>query len=966
MLHFLNRSVVILFIALLYPPNLLADEPPENTLPVIAMRTNGIYSSFADIKLPLLCELSWLHFDGVEMEGPAEPLENREFMGLCGETGMLLVLNPTEITQYYNDWNPITSNWFRWTDYSLASSSCFGQLVHEEGEWSEPENTASASEMFSGEDYSITTTVVSQLSEYTFEYPALWFYNVYDESPARQWQHMKDTDSEWDDWSPNLYTQAWDPVPDPDVPALSEIEPAGIFSWQKHLAETNGTNPIPLTINFSLFHTIYSWEYTGFGGCNYSTMARQAISVRAFCEAMYQGPPAGGTTPMPVDNSPEFVCFDYYPFRYVDILYADSTTICDADWLFLIDHFEEGIDSTVIPAHEYGVPVFFYPQAFGSVGGPLIRDSVGNLDYGSYHGRTPTPQELLMLCNLGLLHQVKAIFPYSLASYLSSTTNPDSSTNFISSSLLDLHSIPFDAPYEDWVYTGRWPDTGDWEDKYEYTDPRELPPFSDGFDPLYELPSVPTLVPGDPQNREIWYTWFFEPYSRLYDSIGGTLAEIATVAPEMYDLWWGMDDDEPYWDVASIVVPDSEEHGCFVPPVIKIFQGDESNHAFLYYVNRYLREETLAVHVSIPGGQCPAPLSTHALDHSRRCLIPVDLGPVFTYSFDDTLGAGEGRLLEFVSLSPPIQADIRVTSPDVFAIREGSIVRTSQLRCMAGETIELGATFYNMGTSATGNKTVTFTDLSGAQPVVLETDRVNLSGLSGDYEPDSMSASILWETDNGDIGAHIVEISAATVQGEDALDNTVRVTVLVEPLDYATEVMNDPWDMTENGNQPWHTDDIVSVDLDWDEYAWTDSVSGMFEGVLEVPEGNVFQGDIILSEDSHDPIDADTYTMVSLAGVCNNPNANVPTNGCGFYVFWTDSHDQFHIFNLSNVVGGLGDGWDQWKIFAPFDMDSVSGWDGEIHDFGIRFQVGVPDLQAQVVYPIAIRLGWVKLEDGAL
>jgi hypothetical protein len=47
-------------------------------------------------------------------------------------------------------------------------------------------------------------------------------------------------------------------------------------------------------------------------------------------------------------------------------------------------------------------------------------------------------------------------------------------------------------------------------------------------------------------------------------------------------------------------------------------------------------------------------------------------------------------------------------------------------------------------------------------------------------------------------------------------------------------------------------------------------------------------------------------------------------------------------------------------------MDSVQGWGGEIHDFGILFQVGVPDPLPLEVYPIDIRLGCVKLEDGAL
>jgi hypothetical protein len=72
------------------------------------MRVNGIHASFGGIRLPLLCRFSWLHFDGVEAEGPAWLPENRVFMGLCGEAGMLLVLAPQEIVQYYCNWDPRT------------------------------------------------------------------------------------------------------------------------------------------------------------------------------------------------------------------------------------------------------------------------------------------------------------------------------------------------------------------------------------------------------------------------------------------------------------------------------------------------------------------------------------------------------------------------------------------------------------------------------------------------------------------------------------------------------------------------------------------------------------------------------------------------------------------------------------------------------------------------------------------
>lgn len=941
------------------------------------MRVNGIHASFEGVRLPLLCRLSWLHFDGVEAEGAAGYPPNQDFMGLCGEAGMLLVLAPQETTQYYCNWYPLTSYWFRWSDYSLTSDRCFGQTScnEEQTEWNPPHNTATAQEMYEGEDFSISTTVINQLSNYTVDYPALWFYDVYDEVPARQRHHMLNTSPIWDDWIPNMYTQAWDDEPDPPVLALSEVEPAGIFSWQKYLAENNTVNSIPSTICFSLLHTILLGEYTGFGGCNYGTMARQAISVRALCEAMYQGPPTGFIIPPPVDNSPEFICFNYYPFRYVDMNNAATTTICDDDWLFLIDHFEEGIDSTVIPAAEYDIPVFFYPQSFGIAGGPRIRDNVGNLDYHSYQYRTPSARELLMLCNLGLLHQVKAIFPYSLVSFVEITNDPDDDNNFISSSLLDMHYIPFDAPYEDWVYTGRWPDQGEWEGKYEYADPRELPPFRDGFDPLYELPPAPPIqIPGVPKDDEIWYTWFFKPYGNLYNSLENTLGQIAWIAPEMHNLWWFEHGGIPCWDAATISSPDSNYFEHYVAPEIKIFEREGSNAVYLYYVNRYCRSEELPVHVSVHGVDIPSGylLSETALDHSRRFLIPVDSGPPYDfYSFDDTLAAGEARLIEFVDILPATPADLRITSPDVFRRPVGSLNRETDLKCTTGTSVELGATFYNMGTSSAGPVTVTFSDVTDPDiPYILGTDRISFSGLSQDYRPDSSTALITWNTDSGDIGAHIIEISASSLAGEpDPDDNSVKVTFLVEPRDYATEVRNDPWDMTEGGSNPWHTDDIDSVDFYWDNTAWTDSVTGMFEGVLEPPPfgEQFFRGDIILDMPGNQSgwINTDEYRMISLAGVCNNPNIDQPSNGCGFSLFWRDESQNFYIYNISSVMDGLGDGWDQWKVFEPLDMEVIVGWSGMIHEIGLRFHIGIPDPPIKP-RPIDIRISWIRLENGEI
>ena len=965
----LQRTAAAITVLLLSVHTLIAAEPEENTIPIIGMRASN-NEDFSVVSLRLLCELSWKNLDGVEVEGPVVDYSagqpswqnNRDFIELCDNVGMLLVLAPWEICQFYNFWNGNTAYWFRWEDYDCSSGKCFGQLSQSLGA---PVDSMTAQQMADTTDIRSITYANSRLAANVDTLPSLWFYNVYDEAPARQRARMIEGSTSWDDWIPNLYTQDRSD----GEPTLTEIEPAGIYSWQKWYAENNIYRCVPLTINFSLLHTIQADEYTGITwDLNYGTMHQQANSVRALCEAMYQGPPSGGIPPSPISNSPEFICFDYYPFRYVDAD-CDSVTICDEDWLFLMDHYEEGMDSTVFAARESSTPVFFYPQAFGASGGPRIQDTSGNLIYPSYQYRTPNPQEFRMLCHLALLHQAKGLFPYSLASYISNPGAPDSESNFICNSLLDLHGIPFDAPYEDWVYTGRWPDTGDWEGKYEYADPSELPPFCEGFDPLYELPDSPVLVPNQPRNRETWYTWFFAPYARLYNSLGNTLAEAAVMAPELSGLWWWGDS----WDVATMTAsnpPLNSEY--FVPPVVRVFVSPDSSQVYLYYVNRYLREAETEYTISIIAGESPGQTYPNVLDHSRRCLVPSPSGgqgnDVFN-AITDTLEAGEGRLVEFVDLAS-LPADIRVTSPDVYAVREGSLERTNRLVCTAGETLTLGAVYYNMGTAATGNISVVFSK-AGSQ-VILGTDTIRFGGLSEYYAPDSASAEIEWETDIDDAGVHRIEISAGTVSGENTSDNSVTVTVLVEPVDYATEVLGDAWDMTEASSSPpaWYTDDIESVSAGWSSTGWTDSIGGMFEGELSVPSpGQLFVGDIYLSEDSHEPIDADEYTMLSLAGVSMNPNRSSTEFGCGMFLFWKDSTETGHIIELhgSTYFGqGLGNGREMWREFGPLDLGGVSGWSGEIHDVGIRFQMNYPDPVPMEVKPIAIRLGWIRLERGSL
>jgi len=371
------------------------------------------------------------------------------------------------------------------------------------------------------------------LAEFISEYSNLWFYEVYDEGNSTQWRNALEYNQPYSSYIPNIYTQD---TLNLDTLSLEEVEPSGIFSIQKYYSELDSIQAVTFTMNFALLHTILESEYTGLvGNRNYGTFLDQARCVRAMMDATYQHYPPNQQ--IVEDNAPEFIMFDYYPFRYVnpDSAMKDSVPdkMCDDDWLFLVDHFEEGIDSTVIPAAVENCPVFFYPQAFGCAGGPHMFDSLGILDYPSYLHRKPAPQEFRMLCNLALLHQAKGIFPYNLCSY----TAPPTNENRMMSSLVDRHGIPFDAPYEDWVYTGRWPDS-----TLEYIRPDSLPPWRSGYDPLYTLPTVPDTSGEGQKKTEIWMEWLFQPYADLYSNTGTILAEVKTIGPEMHDLWWAEGD----------------------------------------------------------------------------------------------------------------------------------------------------------------------------------------------------------------------------------------------------------------------------------------------------------------------------------------------------------------------------------------------------------------------------------------
>ncbi len=166
--------------------------------------------------------------------------------------------------------------------------------------------------------------------------------------------------------------------------------------------------------------------------------------------------------------------------------------------------------------------------------------------------------------------------------------------------------------------------------------------------------------------------------------------------------------------------------------------------------------------------------------------------------------------------------------------RTGSsgIYFTDEYRFPAERQTYIDATFYNLGTVGRNDVVVTLTDIT--DEVVLDRDTISFAGLSGLYQCDEQTVTFSWQPGPDDIGIHILEIAAESFAGEpDPDDNSTRIVYQIIPRDYATTVLNDPWDMDDDTPPAWHTNDITSL-VGWSS-TYTDSISGMFEGTLSIP-----------------------------------------------------------------------------------------------------------------------------------
>jgi hypothetical protein len=252
-----------------------------------------------------------------------------------------------------------------------------------------------------------------------------------------------------------------------------------------------------------------------------------------------------------------------------------------------------------------------------------------------------------------------------------------------------------------------------------------------------------------------------------------------------------------------------------------------------------------------------------------------------------------------------------------------------------------------MGTDSASNVKVWLEDIT--------TDTVKIDSVYLDF--DGLSTSSCYQTDRAlasfntiipepsGIGVNIYRVRADRVPGEpDGADNSASLVFMVRPRDYATEVLDDPWDMSPPSppiSPPaWKTFDIDSLTGSWGSY--TDSISGMFEGRLTTP---INTNGLYLNTGTgrDDWIDADLYHNFSIAGY-----SEFQTD---ITVHWTDSSDDSYSVDIEEELKGTA------TDIGPVDLYGLSSgdWTGMVKTIWLEF--------SGTNLTTDIRIGWVRLTE---
>lgn len=164
------------------------------------------------------------------------------------------------------------------------------------------------------------------------------------------------------------------------------------------------------------------------------------------------------------------------------------------------------------------------------------------------------------------------------------------------------------------------------------------------------------------------------------------------------------------------------------------------------------------------------------------------------------------------------------------------------------------------------------------------------------------------------------------------------------PGDYASQVLDDPWDMTEATSSPpaWKTNDISDM-TGWNA-TYTDSISGMFEGTLTNPSSS---NEMVLNTGSGSSyyIDTSKYQSISLAG---KAEAELDIT-----LYWMNEHSD----TLSVDLGV--DLETTWTEIGPVSIQSIDPeWNDEkTSKLWLEFSSGSHTTATNV------RIGWIKLTE---
>ena len=332
-------------------------------------------------------------------------------------------------------------------------------------------------------------------------------------------------------------------------------------------------------------------------------------------------------------------------------------------------------------------------------------------------------------------------------------------------------------------------------------------------------------------------------------------------------------------------------------------------------------------------------------------------------SFETSLETGAGELVEAFMDTTPAVRDFVITESDIYfmsppettendTLRSWLGVFPTELDFVEGETVELCAKIFNIGFTSSDSVIVIFYDGDPRDSIVqIGWTDVALPALTG-TDSSMAIAHKPWYLTAGSAGPHDIHVvvnhqyvltdGGSTpnyyLSERDSSNNHAHAPLYVYPLDYATEELEDPWDMDEVGGYSWLTPDIDTV-VGAISYP-TDSISGVCELQVDSLSDSmqvylhVGSPRNYIYTDSFDIFRARVYV----------------SDSCSLQVFWYDAYSEEQRLPESPQFIYLRP--NRWNIVREDLSEGDWGETVAIDRFGFVIYANANDM---------IRLSWVKL-----